>query len=382
MRIDLVGPVPPSHGGISVYTARLYAELRRRHDVRLICFRHLYPRFLYPGRHDRKGADEPSPEGALPLLDGRNPLSWLHVARCIRRRRPEWLILSWWVVYWVPLYWLLLGAARAAGSRVLFLCHNVEEHESNGWKRWLTRGILLRGDALLVHTVDERERLKVLVGDKRVAVVPLPSYEGLHVRLPDKAEARRRLTLGADEKIVLFFGFVRPYKGLQVLLRAMPLVLRRLPVRLLVAGEFWEKRGPYDRLIADLGLQAAVNVDDRYIPDEEMADYFQAADVVVLPYTAVTGSAIASLAIGFHKPIVASAIGALKEVVIPGEMGLLVPPGDAVALAAALIEFFTCFGERESEIRNYAMELNRRLSWSSLVEAIEELTAQVAGAAP
>ncbi len=378
MRLDLVGPAPPSRGGISAYTAMLFAELRRRHDVRLLSFRRLYPRLFYPGRQDRVAGGAEAPAGAQPLIDGRNPLSWLRAARSVRRRRPHWLILSWWVVYWVPLYRLLLRAARRSGSRVLFLCHNVEEHEGGAWKRRLARRLLSRGHAFLVHSQAERKRLLELVGEPRaVAVAAMPSYEALNDRPLTRVEARRRRGLSADERIILFFGFVRPYKGLRVLLQAMPRVLQALPVRLLVAGEFWEPRRAYDELIDSLGLAGNVTVEDRYVANHEMASFFQAADVVALPYTHVTGSAIASLAVGFRRPVVASSIDPLPDVVVPRRTGLLVPAGDPVALGDALVDFFVNL--REQEMRPHLEALNRRLSWPRLVDVLDDLMARAPG---
>jgi glycosyltransferase involved in cell wall biosynthesis len=179
-------------------------------------------------------------------------------------------------------------------------------------------------------------------------------------------------SLGLDGATILFFGFVRKYKGLEYLIRAMPEVLRSIQVKLLVVGEFWEDKGPYLKAIEELGLQGNIEVVDRYVPNEEVGLYFSAADVVVLPYVDATQSAIVSLAYAFDKPVITTHVGGLPEVVNDGETGFIVPPGDSEALAAAIVRYFgeDCASRFAANVK---IQKNA-LSWEALVRLIEDFS--------
>ena len=179
-------------------------------------------------------------------------------------------------------------------------------------------------------------------------------------------------SLGLDGPVILFFGFVRKYKGLEYLIRAMPEVLRSVQVNLLIVGEFWEDKEPYLKTIEELGLQGNIEIVDRYVPNEEVGLYFSAADVVVLPYIDATQSAIVSLAYAFDKPVITTAVGGLPEVVSDGETGFIVPPKDSEALAAAIVRYF-----REDCASRFAANVKvqkNALSWEALVRLIEDFS--------
>jgi glycosyltransferase involved in cell wall biosynthesis len=206
--------------------------------------------------------------------------------------------------------------------------------------------------------------------DAEARKTALPIYDAFPSEIMESALAKK--SLGLDGPVMLFFGFVRQYKGLEYLIRAMPEVLRNVQVKLLIVGEFWEDKEPYLEAIEELGLQGNVVIMDRYVPNEEVGLYFSAADVVVLPYVDATQSAIVSLAYAFDKPVITTDVGGLPEVVSDGETGFIVPPSDSEALAKAIVKYF----ERDFASRLAANVKARKnaLSWEGIVGLIEDFS--------
>jgi len=307
MRLALVGPVYPFRGGIAHYTTMLHQALREQgHQVLLVTFKRQYPAWLFPGRSDRDPSKEPLtvPE-ARRWLDSLNPLTWLTTFGRIRRQRPDALVLQWWTTFWAPV-WLTWGVLNRLFLRkpLIYICHNVLPHEAHAGARWLTRLVLRQGHQFVVQSPEEEIRLRALVPQACVRVVPLPPFDMFVRQRMSKGEARSRLELPADAVILLFFGMVREYKGLIDMLRAMPALLAREEKTILVvAGEFWDDKRPYLEVISQLGISDWVLIDDRYIPNEEVAVYFSAADALVAPYHQLTGSAVMQMAKAFRLPI-------------------------------------------------------------------------------
>ena len=387
MKIALVGPTHPFRGGISHYTTLLYRALRRRHpDTQLYAFSRQYPQWLFPGRSDRDpSAQGLQAEGAIPCLDGCDPSTFLRLGLRLRRDPPDLLILPWWVIFWAPHYQALLGALPRGRRRpkVLFLVHNVHEHEDHWLKQQATRWLLRQGDGFIVHTREDEARLTALLGAKRLRSRPVirafhPTYEAMASgdnTAASRAEARQRLRdldpdLGPETPLILFFGFVRPYKGLDDLVEA--LALAATEARLWVIGEFWrEGRAEFEARVRALGLSARVQIVDRYVGNEEIPPLFQAADVVALPYRSGTGSGVLQLAFGHRRPVIATAVGSQADAVRHGETGLLVPPSDPGALAGAIDRFFD-----PAQAVDYAAQIDRdvadRFSWQALADAITD----------
>ena len=373
MRICLIGPTHPFRGGISHYTTLLCRALARRHAVRFIAFRRQYPGWLFPGTTDRDPSSAAlRAPGAERLIDGMNPLTWVAAALRAAEFRPALVVLPWWVGFWGAAFWTIGILLRMlTRARIVFLCHNVVAHEAGRFDRWATRLALSVGHAFIVHSAEDARNLRELRPLARIARSPHPTYEVFSTGRLSRGEARRLLGLADDERVVLFFGFVRPYKGLPVLLEALARVLREMPVSLLVVGEFYEDRALTERRIEKLGLDGRVTLVDRYVPNEEVERYFAAADVVALPYLSATGSGICQIAFGHGRAVIATAVGCLPEVVADGRTGLVVPPGDAAALAAALVRFFR-EGLRDRFERE-VLRRRRRFEWGRMVETIEGL---------
>lgn len=371
LRIALVGPTHPFRGGISHYTTLLAQHLRQRHAVQLFGFSRQYPAWLYPGETDRDEGSEAVLEVEHdPVLDGVNPWTWWRVARTLRHTRPDLLIVQWTVPFWIPLLWLLLRLAPA-GTRTVIICHNAAPHEEGRWtaglRRWAQAQVMGLADHLLCHAESDERLLRALLPRSAIARVMLPSYAGLaQVVAPPTEQQESR-----GNPNLLFFGLVRPYKGVDLLLEAMPKVLAALPeARLTVAGEWWAAAGDAKNFLAP-GVRHAVEIRDRYIPNEEMAALFRAADGVVLPYRSATQSAVVQLAYGFGVPVITTAVGGLPEAVLHEQSGLVVPRDDANALAEAIIRYHR-EGWRERLAPGVAAA-RARFSWAALVAVLEGL---------
>ncbi len=374
MKITLIGPTYPFRGGIAHYTTLLTHHLRQHHDVRLISYIKQYPKWLYPGNT----AMDPSPdESALRVACDRvltpmNPLTWWRAFRMIQRDNPDLLLLQWWTPFWSPMLFVLTRLVRRyTNIRILFLCHHVIAPDGGMFDWYLARRILWRGHAFIVMSEEDFALLRRALPWARIKGVTHPPYDVFSRTPLPRAEARSRLGLAPDEPVLLFFGFIRRYKGLRHLIRALPPARQHIPVRLLVVGEFWEDDRPYRDLVRELGLGDVVHFHSEYVPNEEIAVYFSACDAVALPYLEATQSGVAQLAIGFEKPMIATSVGGMPETIHDGETGLIVPPGDSTALADAIVRFFR-EGLAEPFVRNIRMAREHD-SWLPLVRLIEEL---------
>ncbi len=373
MKICLIGPSYPFRGGIAHYTTLLFRALRHRHDVCFYAFWRQYPRWLFPGRTDRDLSERIIEEpGTERLLDAYNPWTWRVVAQRVVADDPDLVIIPWWVSFWTPQFWTIARTVKArTRARLLFLCHNVVQHES-GWLDTLaTRLVLRNGDHFIVHSEEERQALLALLPSADVQRVYHPTYAVFGADSPSKTEARQRL--GVNGPMLLFFGFVRPYKGLGCLIEALPAVTREIDAQLWVVGEFWRDRAEYEALAERLGVAGRVRIVDEYVPNEDVAFYFAAADVVVLPYLSSTGSGVAQIAFGLRRPLIVSDVSCLTEMVDDEETGFVVPTGDSGALARAIIRFYR---EGWEERMVAAIDDQRdRFSWERMVECIESFGA-------
>lgn len=370
MKIDLIGPSYPFRGGISYHTTLLFKHLKARHQTRFYCFRRQYPRFLFPGKTDcEESRFYLRDEESQPLLDALNPLTWLDVARHVVRDGPELTIFPWWVVYWAPQYLTMIVLIKLfSRTRIVFICHNVTEHEAHFLRTAAARLVLSQAHGLIVHSEPEKKILKALTRKSRIMVTAHPNYDVFATAVMSKASAREKLGL-PDEKIILFFGFIRGYKGLSYLIKALPLILARVKVRLLIVGEFWEDKERYLGLLDELDVREQVTIVDRYVRNEEIPGYFCAADLVMLPYTSVTGSGPLQLAFAFGRPVVATAIGSFPETVEDRKTGFLVAPRNPEAIADAVVEFYE--NHDGEEMSTLIKKEKGRFSWDHLIRAIE-----------
>lgn len=370
MRIDLIGPSYPFRGGLSHYTTLLFKNLKKKHRTNFYSFKRQYPKFLFPGKTDKDYSDFTlKDDETQPVLDSMNPFTWIKTACKIIEDKPVIAIIPWWVVFWAPHFLTIILILKLfSNTKILFICHNVVEHESGFLKNLLSKMVLANGDFFIVHSNEEKERLRNLIGDRSVRETFHPTYKEFNSEEITKQKAKENIGID-DERVVLFFGFVREYKGLKYLLEAMPNVLKLVKVKLLIAGEFWDDKQNYINLIDKLNIKANVKIVDEYIPNEEMPFYFYASDIVILPYTSVTGSGLVQLAYGFKKPVVVSNIGALSQIVIDKKTGFLVEPEDPQGITDSIVDYYHSYNE--NEVAENIKKENYRFSWDLLVNKIE-----------
>jgi len=369
MKICLIGPTYPFRGGISHYTTLLFRHLKKRHEVHFFAFRRQYPVWLFPGKTDKDSSNDPIWEhGAENILDSLNPITWLKIFLRIKRVNPELVIFPWWVSFWTPQFWTIAALVKIfVQAKILFICHNVVEHESKTIDKICTRFVLKKGDYYIVHSGEDFENLKRIIPDANVKQSFHPTYEVFHSLSITKEKARKQL--GIYGNTILFFGFVRPYKGLDYLIEAMPIITKHVDVNLLIVGEFWKGDEEYREEIKNLGVEANIKIINKYVPNEEVGLYFAASDVVVLPYVSVTGSGIVQTAFGCNKPVITTTVGCLREVVAHGKTGYLVPPRSPHAIADAVISFYR--NGKGDQFVNNIVQHKERFSWDRMMETIE-----------
>jgi len=375
MSLTVIGPTHPFRGGIAHYTTLLVKCLRTRHDVQFFSYSRQYPHWLYPGNTDLDPSHSLlTHEPPSVTFDALNPLAWLRLAREVKASNSRLVVLQWSTVYWTPFYWLFLKSlGKSRPPKCVFICHNVMEHEPNRIKSAVSRRVLNCAEFFITHSQWDRENLERWLGPSRagaIRVCPHPAYEHLSQPVLSKAEAKAALGICA-ERVVLFFGFIRDYKGLRYLIESLPQVRAKLDVHLLIAGEVWGDAKPYHELISRLGIPASVTFVEGYIPNEEVARYFAASDLVVIPYVTATQSGIVQLAFGFGKPVVVSRVGGLPEVVEEGVTGYLVPPMDSASISNAVLDFYQ--QNREARMSEAVRLKRSAFSWKRLCQTIEDL---------
>ena len=377
LKIAVVGPVFPYRTGIAYCTSRLAEELAKDNDVTVVSFSRQFPAFLYPGSSDRDEAlSDRTPANTRFTLDILNPLTWIAAGLRLRRERHDAVVLTWWIWVWALPYRILASFLRP-GTRVLLQCHNATDKEPARWKSAMNRWVLRRSDAIVVHAAVEADAIHDQVGDSvevHTAFLPVHQMGG---RAPSREEAR--ILLGISGPCALFFGHVRPFKGLDIAIDAWSRMASR--ATLLVAGEVWWSDGQrYERQVKDLGLEDRVRLDFRFIPDDEIATWFAACDAVVVPYRHESQSGVALTAFHFQRPVIATRVGGLPEVIRDGVEGLLVPPEEPGALAAALDRFFSDPAAR-AEMEAGAAAAAKKYSWEKYGSVFRAIL-RPAGSAP
>lgn len=365
VKISMIGPVYPYRGGIAHYVTSLYHALADQHEVKVTSFKRQYPSFLYPGRSDRDPSVEAIKVEADFHLDPLNPLSWYRSADEILDWRPDLVILNWWVPFWAIAFGVIGRRLKNEGVPLVIIEHNVLPHERKVWDKPLAKFTLGLGDLHVVHTDRQERLLRSLTSKGKTLLAPLPIYEPIQMEKLTREEARSRLDLPGEQFIFLFFGMVRKYKGLHVLLEALSHLKEwgHLP-HLIVAGEFWGKKEGYLQLIQDSSISDQIHIFDEYVPNEELATFYSAANAFVAPYLGGTQSGPLTLALGFGLPSICTP-GIASAIDYAGQNALIVvPENDPQALAREMRRLLTMPDQE------YPILTGDKASWARLADEI------------
>ncbi len=374
MRIVILGTAYPYRGGLAAFNERLAREALAAGDqVEVLTFTMQYPDFLFPGK--TQYSDDPAPKdlSIRRVMNSINPLSWLRTGRMIRRMKPDLLIIKFWIPLMAPCLGTIARIAKRGGVRVVSVLDNVIPHEPKPWDGVLIRYFIRSVDGFVAMSESVRQDCLRFISKKHpkpVALCPHPLYDNFG-EIVDKTEARRQLGLPETGKILLFFGFIRDYKGLDLLLRAYADArLQNEQVHLVVAGEFYNNSEKYYALEKELGLKQPVIWRTEFIPDEQVRVYFSAADLIVQPYKTATQSGVTQIAYHFRKPMLVTNVGGLAEIVPNGKVGY-VTAVDPQAIADALADF--CAREDSECFRTGIEEERQKYSWSRMLQTIKSV---------
>jgi glycosyltransferase involved in cell wall biosynthesis len=340
MKIFAIGPIYPLRGGIAHSNRALCENLAQRHQITAISFSRMYPKLLYPGKEQKELHPDPSFTVKTDYsLDCLNPISWLSVARRIRKERPERVLFQWWHTFFAPMFWTIVVFGKNPGTQFGVICQNVLPHEAGWLHTLLTRIFFAPIDYFITLSSSDLEIMQSLFLRKKASWITESTTESQFGTRPSAEVARAKL--GISGEALLFFGFVRPYKGLKYLIEAMPAILRERPsLKLMIVGEFWSDRNEYFALIDELHLGASIVVVDKYVSSEDVPTYFAAADAVVLPYLSSTESGIIQLAYGLNEPIITTAVGGNVDLIRHEKTGMLCQPADSEDLARTILKFY------------------------------------------
>ncbi|MBR9920215.1 MAG: glycosyltransferase [Bacteroidetes bacterium] len=370
--VVILSPAHPLRGGIASSSERLAREFQiTGYEVEIWSFKFQYPGFLFPGK--TQYSDDPAPEGLeiKQLIHSINPFNWLHIGNKLRKKKPDLIVLRYWLPFMAPSLGTILRVARRnKHSKVICIADNIIPHEKRPGDNMLTRYFVPAVDAFIGMSKAVTEQIEKFNPNGPVAFSPHPLYDNYGDPASYK-ESLQKLGLDPKFRYLLFFGFIRDYKGLDLLLEAMAdSRLRGMPLRLIVAGEYYSNEEKYQNLIDKLDISDQLILHTKYIPKEDVRYYFGAADLVVQTYRSATVSGISQMAYFYEVPMVVTNVGGLPEIVPHGEAGY-VTNVDAGEIADAIYDYFSA--DRKAEFEKGVRKNKKRFAWSAMVETMEML---------
>jgi len=375
MKIGIIGPAWPLRGGLADFDERFARELQTLgHEVVLYSYALQYPSFLFPGKTQYTDAPAPPDLRIHTIINSVNPLNWLSVGNRIKKDRPDLLVVRYWLPFMGPALGTILRRVKTnKHTRVITLADNIMPHEKRPGDSLFTNYFIKPVDAFATMSDEVMGDLKKLT-HKPAIRVHHPLYDSYGPAI-DRNEALKKLQLPADKTYLLFFGFIRKYKGLDLLLEAMADErLKQQDIRLIVAGEYYGDKDFYEQIIAKHQLQNRVHLFTDFIPNQEVPVYFSAADLVVLPYRSATNSGITQVAYFFEKPMIATNVGGLPEAVPDGKAGLVCAP-EPQAIADSILAFLqpgSLPGLQQS-----LQEEKEKYSWKNFSEKLVSFSATI-----
>ncbi|MCW0484629.1 glycosyltransferase [Gaoshiqia sediminis] len=379
--IKIIGPAYPYRGGLATYNERLAREfISQGYQVDLETFTLQYPGILFPGKSQY--VDGPAPAGLSikRTVNSINPISWIKAGRRIRKEKPDLLMVRYWLPFMAPALGTICRLARKnKHTRVICLADNIIPHEKRPGDQLLTRYFMNSIDGMVAMSESVLNEIDQFTPNLPRALCPHPLYDSFGEKL-NQQKAKELLGLDQQTSYLLFFGFIRDYKGLDILLKAFSDErLKKFPVKLIVAGEFYTKPGPYLELIRELNLENRLVLKTDFIPDNEVNRYFSAADLVVQPYKSATQSGVTQIGYHFEKAMLVTDVGGLAEIIPHNKIGYVVKP-EPRSIADALVDFYT--NNRQSVFEANIPDEKKKFSWANMVEAFFDVYGQIATRIP
>lgn len=369
-KIALIGPVYPYKGGIAHYTSLMYKALSKKYEVVMISYSMQYPKVLF--RKEQKDYTNKTfaVDNTHYWINTANPFNWIKTAKKIKKLHVDLVIIQWWHPYFAPCYWAVTKLLK--NTKLLFICHNVFPHERFPLDKFLTYSTLKQGDGFVVQSQMDSEDLVSILPNAIYRKAVHPTYNAFKLQNLTQKESRKLLNVSMEKNILLFFGFVREYKGLKYLLNALPDVIEKNKnIELFIVGDFDGDKGEYEKIIQKNLIEDYVCIYDGYIPDQEVEKFFAACNLVVLPYTSATQSGIIQIAYGFEKPVVVTNVGGLPDVVINEQTGYVVAPKNPKEIAKAICKYFE--ENREEQFIENVRKESDKFSWDRMTETIEAI---------
>jgi D-inositol-3-phosphate glycosyltransferase len=368
MKVLIVGPAHPLRGGLATYDERLCKEfLDLGHSCEILSFSLQYPSILFPGK--TQFSSDPKPEALIIHSDinSVNPINWILVGNKFAKQKYDLVIFRYWMSFMAPSFGTIARKLRKSGAKVIAITDNIVPHEKRFFDKVFTNYFLNSCDAFLSMSKEVQQQAQALQPNKKVAYVAHPMYD-MFGSAQIKSHAKEKLGLEPKTNYLLFFGFIRKYKGLSLLLDSFALVDRKaLNLKLIIAGEFYEDDTPYLAQIETLGLKDDVVLRTDFIPNPEVSTYFSASDLVVQTYLNATQSGVTQIAYYYNKPMLVTNVGGLAELVPHNKVGYVCELNPQT-IAGHIQDFYE--NKREQEFSNHAELEKQKFTWSYLVEQI------------
>jgi glycosyltransferase involved in cell wall biosynthesis len=375
LKIVIIGPAHPLRGGLASYNERLAKQfMDEGNDVTIYTFSLQYPSFIFPGTTQYSTEPKPTDLTIKVCINSINPFNWIKVGNKIKKDKPDLVIVRYWLPLMGPcLGFILRQIKKNNHSKIVCIADNIIPHEKRFGDKPFTQYFVKPVDAFITMSEKVMKDLQLFAPTKPAQLVAHPLYDNFGEKI-SKEEARARLGIRNEELVLLFFGFIRKYKGLDILLDAMKILseskLLIANCKLLIAGEFYEDREPYDEQIENLGINESLILHTDFIPDSEVKYYLCAADVVVQPYKNATQSGVTPLAYHFEKPMIVTNVGGLPDLVPNNKVGLVAEP-NANAIAKKIIEYFE---KGEGYFLPHLIEEKKKFSWSKMTATIVNIS--------
>lgn len=379
MKIVIVGTAYPMRGGIAQFNALLYKYFSSGNEVKMYSFKRQYPEMFFPGKTQFE-QDEPlfkiPDDKNVISVDSVNPYNWIITGIKIAKENADLIIFKYWLPFFAPCFAVISYIAKnISKAKILFICDNVIPHEKRFGDKFFTKLAFSQADYFIVMSKTVEEDLKVFNKGKPYKLIQHPVYNIFGEKV-SKTEAKEFINKEynidvTNEKVILFFGYIRKYKGLNYLIDAMPEILKKINLKLLVVGEFYDDENKYMEQIKSLNLKESIKVISDFVPDTNVKYFFSACDVAVLPYSDATQSGIIQIAYHYDKPVIATDVGGLAEVVRNDETGFIIEPKSSKAVAEAVIKFYE--EDLEEKFSKNASEEKKKFTWEEFTSKISEM---------